>query len=284
MKIHHLNCGSLHPFGVHLVAHCLLIESPEGLILVDTGFGLQDVLKPWSRLNPFSRFLLRPELLAQETAYHQITQLGLRPEDVSHIVLTHLDFDHAGGLDDFPNAQVHLMDAERQSALAPANMRGRFRYSAGQLKNSSQWNTYYAEGEKWFGFEAVRELKGLPPEILLVPLAGHSAGHTGVAVQTDQGWILHAGDAYYFKGELENQYSCPTKLRYFQKWAETGHKMRTLNLLRLRDLAASETEDIILFCSHDPDEFLKLKQGPPQFLKKQNSFFKTQQISPLFFS
>ena len=176
------------------------------------------------------------------------------------------------------------MEVERQSALNARNRPAHLRYGLGQLTHRSNWNTYYTEGEKWFGFEAVRELKGLPPEILLIPLAGHSPGHSGVAVQTDQGWLLHAGDAYYFKGELEQDYSCPWQLRYFQKWIETGHKMRTLNLLRLRDLAASGAKDMTLFCSHDPDEFWQLKNGPPQFLKRPNSFFKTHQISPLFFS
>jgi glyoxylase-like metal-dependent hydrolase (beta-lactamase superfamily II) len=51
------------------------------------------------------------------------------------------------------------------------------------------------------GFEAVRDLDGLPPEILLVPLAGHTWGHSAVAIDTGDGWLLHAGDAYFFRGE-----------------------------------------------------------------------------------
>jgi glyoxylase-like metal-dependent hydrolase (beta-lactamase superfamily II) len=43
--------------------------------------------------------------------------LGFSPRDVRHIVLTHLDFDHAGGLDDFPWAMVHLLRRERDHAL-----------------------------------------------------------------------------------------------------------------------------------------------------------------------
>src|SRR3546814_2886084 len=61
-------------------------------------------------------------------------------------------------------------------------------------------------GERWFGFEAVRDLDGLPPEILLVPLPGHTWGHSGVAVQEDGGgWLLHAGDAYFYRGEVGSQ-------------------------------------------------------------------------------
>src|SRR2546429_4224699 len=52
-------------------------------------------------------------------------------------------------------------------------------------------------GEPWFGFRAVRDLPGLPPEILVIPLPGHTRGHIGVAVDTGAGWLLHAGDAFY---------------------------------------------------------------------------------------
>ncbi|MGP3965322.1 hypothetical protein ACTWPT_56180 [Nonomuraea sp. 3N208] len=45
----------------------------------------------------------------------------------------------------------------------------------------------------------MRQLNGLPPEILLIPLAGHSRGHSGVAVDTGATWLLHAGDAYFFR-------------------------------------------------------------------------------------
>jgi phosphoribosyl 1,2-cyclic phosphodiesterase len=43
------------------------------------------------------------------SAIEQIQKLGLRPEDVQHIFVTHLDFDHAGGISDFPNATVHIL-------------------------------------------------------------------------------------------------------------------------------------------------------------------------------
>ena len=42
--------------------------------------------------------------------------LGFSPDDVRHIVLTHLDFDHAGGIEDFPNARVHVLAREREAA------------------------------------------------------------------------------------------------------------------------------------------------------------------------
>ncbi|WP_157871168.1 MBL fold metallo-hydrolase, partial [Streptomyces aurantiacus] len=50
------------------------------------------------------RDVLRPALDLRETALHQIRQLGFRAEDVTHIVVTHFDADHVGGLADFPDS------------------------------------------------------------------------------------------------------------------------------------------------------------------------------------
>ncbi|NJL23586.1 MAG: MBL fold metallo-hydrolase, partial [Leptolyngbyaceae cyanobacterium SM1_3_5] len=109
MHIHHLNCGCMCPIGgalfdgfsrgftAELVCHCLLIETNQGLVLVDTGFGLRDVRSPDSRLSPFFIHVNNIQFESKYTAIEQIEQLGFSAQDVRHIVLTHLDFDHAGG-------------------------------------------------------------------------------------------------------------------------------------------------------------------------------------------
>ena len=90
-----------------MVCHCLLIEGAEGLILIDTGLGSADVLQPRYRLGAM-RLLLGLRLRREETAIEQIRRFGYDTRDVRHIVLTHLDLDHVGGLSDFPDARVHV--------------------------------------------------------------------------------------------------------------------------------------------------------------------------------
>src|SRR4051812_28468574 len=136
MRIHHLNCGTDCPLGGalfdgrskgltgRLVCHCLLVETDaHGLVLIDTGYGLHDVRHPHRpphpRITRTMRAMLNIKLREEETAIRQIEALGFSPSDVRHIVLTHLDFDHAGGLEDFPEAAVHLMDAEFSAAPGP---------------------------------------------------------------------------------------------------------------------------------------------------------------------
>jgi glyoxylase-like metal-dependent hydrolase (beta-lactamase superfamily II) len=121
MRIHHLSCGTMCPYGgrlmdgrpgpARLVCHCLLIETDrDGLVLVDTGFGMNDVHHPTPRLSAFFLTSMRIELDESTTARRQVEALGFSASDVTHIVLTHLDFDHAGGIQDFPGAAVHVLE------------------------------------------------------------------------------------------------------------------------------------------------------------------------------
>jgi glyoxylase-like metal-dependent hydrolase (beta-lactamase superfamily II) len=272
MRIHHLNCGTCcpaggrlfdgtsdSPFG-HLVCHCLLIETDAGLVLVDTGFGTRDIAHPTRRLSPFFLTLNNIQLRREETALAQVRALGFDPADVRHIVVTHLDFDHAGGLEDFPNAAVHVTAREREVAdeRAGGAFVGTRRYRPQQWDDMQDWRLYpFGGGERWFGFDAVRDLQGLPPEILLVPLAGHTWGHAGVAVQEDSGrWLLHAADAYFYRGEIGSErYSCPPGLRGYQRMMEVDRAARLQNQQRIRQLSLDHGDEVRIFCAHDAVEF-----------------------------
>lgn len=273
MRIHHLNCGCMCPIGgalfdgfsrgltAHLVCHCLLIETEQGLVLLDTGFGARDVQSPDSRLSSFFIHFNNIQFDRKYTAIAQIEQLGFSARDVRHIVLTHLDFDHAGGLEDFPEATVHLMQSELTTAQNRRGFIARGRYRPRQWDEVKHWQYYTATGEPWFGFEAVRDLKGLPPEILLIPLVGHTQGHAGIAIRTSQGWLLHAGDAYFYREEMNaSQPRCTPGLKAYQWMMEVDRAARLLNQARLRQLASDRPQEVSLFCSHDAVEFKTLAQ------------------------
>jgi glyoxylase-like metal-dependent hydrolase (beta-lactamase superfamily II) len=270
MRIHHLSCGSLCPrggrliggegglrSGAEVVCHCLLIESSDGLVLLDTGFGRDDARNP-ARLGQPVRALLRPRPRLAETAVAQVEGLGFAPGDVRHIVATHLDLDHSGGLPDFPEAEVHVFAPELAAALAPS-LRERSRYLDAHLRHGPRWVEHRSEagGDRWFGFESVGILPGLDVELALIPLVGHSRGHTGVAVDAGERWLLHCGDAYFNHAEVATPPSCPPGLRFFQRLTAADNRSRTANAERLRELAASHGDDVTLFCSHDSHELAR---------------------------
>ncbi len=257
MRVHHLNCGSMCPAGgllpasampAHMPCHCLLIETEQGLVLVDTGMGTADAEDP-KRLG-VSRFLLNASGDPAETAIRQVEALGFRASDVQHIVATHLDLDHAGGVPDFPHAKVHLLDAEWRAAHERATMPERSRYRPVQFADHADWARYeVGAGERWFGFEAVRELEGLPPELLLIPLPGHSRGHAGVAVDTGDGWLLHAGDAFFDRHTITGG-KVPWAVSLFERLTAIDRHAAAENRARLAELHAA-SDGVRIFCAHD---------------------------------
>ncbi len=274
MRIHHLNCISTCPLGGklmdgrsdsivqrgHLACHCLLVEAANSLVLVDTGLGLRDVADPQSRLSKFFLSMVAPEFRNEMTAARQVAALGFDPRDVRHIVLTHLDFDHAGGLDDFPHAKVHMMQEERHHASLQKTWLDRQRFRPQQWSSQAQWTTYDpGVGENWFGFECVSALDGLPPEILLVSLMGHTFAHAGVAINTGNRWLLQAGDAYFFRAEMDpvNPW-CTPGLKFYQTLMEKDRSARLRNQKRLRELRRARSQEVEIFCAHDIVEFERL--------------------------
>lgn len=276
MRIHHLNCVSTCPAGGHLMdgrtpgvltrgqlcCHCLLVESGQGLVLVDTGLGLRDCASPRTRLSAFFLALLSPDLREEMTAARQIERLGFRRGDVRHIVLTHLDFDHAGGLDDFPEASVHMMAAERDYAVLQKTWLDRQRFRPQQWYDTRpRWKVHAPDrGGRWFGFDCVSDIPGLPPELLMVPLPGHTHGHAGIAVRGDDGrWLLQAGDAYFHHREMDLQRPwCTPGLRLYQTLMEKDRRRRLGNQRRLRDLKRRHGAEVRICCGHDPVEFEQL--------------------------
>lgn len=263
MRIHHLNCGSVRqieatyegPAPAHVVNHCLLVETDsDDLVLIETGLGTGDIRNPDDTLGAQWVELVQPVLAEEETALRQVADLGYEHEDVRHIIVTHLDVDHCGGLPDFPGAQVHVLRAELAAAQAEAPSS---RYRPAHWAHGPKWVTYTPEpGREWYGFTCV-QAEGLPEEILLVPLGGHTAGHTGVAVRDDGRWLLHCGDAYYYHKEVQDDPHPHPILDLVQTSSEVHHDLRLGTQARLRELVRNYGAEVSLISAHDPWEFAR---------------------------
>lgn len=239
-----------------LVCHVLLLETDrDGLILVDTGFGTRDV---GARSLPWAFIAMAGAALdPQETAIARVHALGFDPRDVRHVVPTHLDLDHAGGLPDFPWATVHANAREHAAAMRRAGRDG-VRYRPEHWRHGPRWELYGDEGEAWFGLRVV-PLRGVEADIALVPLRGHSAGHCGVAVRHGVGWLLHAGDAYATRHEvLSDPPFCPVGHAVFHAAISVDRGARRGAIASLRKLA----RQVDVFCAHDAVEFRKAAGSP----------------------
>jgi glyoxylase-like metal-dependent hydrolase (beta-lactamase superfamily II) len=265
LRVHHLDCATMCPLGGaragavdRMVGHCLLVETGQGLVLVDTGFGAHDV----ARLPASFRWSSRPDLRPERTARAQVRALGFRPEDVRHLVLTHLDLDHAGGLSDFPWAEVHVLREEHAAAVSRRGLRARVRYLPSQWAHGPRWRLH-DPGSEWRGFEAVRAIPGLPTELLLVPLAGHTRGHQAVAVDAGDRWLLHVGDLWFHRGRQAGV-DQPRSLQLFERAMAEDRDALSANQARVRALAGAHA-DLHVFCAHDEEQWRALAdQGPRQ--------------------
>jgi glyoxylase-like metal-dependent hydrolase (beta-lactamase superfamily II) len=267
-SIKHLNCVTMSPRAPgamtpdRMVAHCLLVEGPNGLTLVDTGFGTADIAE--KRMGRAFIALMGAALDPAETAVAQVLAAGYQVEDVTDIVVTHLDLDHAGGLGDFPKAKVHVFADELAAATARKTVKEKNRYISAQWAHGPDWVEHtlpdqQSAGDSWLGFDSVRAVSD---DVLLIPLRGHTRGHCGVAVKRPSGgWFLHAGDAYFSHGEKELPPTCPSGLSMFQTFVQIDKKARHANQDRLRTLHAEHgpdsgaAETVTIFSAHDSVEY-----------------------------
>lgn len=251
-SLYHLNCGSLHPLFPRMqsIVYCLLLETNDGLLLVDTGFGLQDYASPSIMMRGFLRLMGSPRD-ERETALRQVQSLGYAAEDVRHIVLTHLHLDHAGGLPDFPHAKVHVHRNEYQTMLRPKGLieRGHDRR---HWCHKPDWVLYDEVDGEWFGFDSIRVGNDLLPEIFLIPLHGHTRGHCGVAIRTGEGWLFHCGDAASPFHHTVDPHDLPSKLHtlgFIPGWVT--RRLIGPHVEKIRQLVRQQRGNVQVISSHD---------------------------------
>jgi len=252
MKIHHLNCGSLKPPfpDIHSIVYCLLIETSSGLVLIDTGFGRQDYSNPARKMRFFLAWMGTPRDL-NETALFQVQALGYKPEDVKHIIQTHLHIDHAGGLADFPWADIHVHEHEYQVILKPKGFL-EFAYVQEHWQHNPKWIRHQKPILDWFGFEATQVLSTPEVGFLFIPLPGHTQGHCGVAIGKPRNWLLHCGDAaspFYRGADLHNRDKAVQKLNFLPK--SLANRIMGGHMPRLRKLLKDHREEVRTISTHD---------------------------------
>jgi glyoxylase-like metal-dependent hydrolase (beta-lactamase superfamily II) len=260
VKVHHLNCGTLYPLGCgEMVCHVLLVETSNGLVLIDSGFGTRDCDDPARRVGP-SRHLIRPVLDPAQAAVNQVERLGFQPDDVRHIVVTHFDGDHIGGISDFPEAQIHVTSAEAHGALRAPSRGEKVRFRAVQWAHGPKIVEHTPEGEKWRGFAAAKELDEVAPGIVMISLPGHTRGHACVAVDAGHRWLLHCGDSFFHHGTVDGTVSVPRALAAFEWTVAFDRDMVRQNHTRLVELFERREPDMTMMCSHDRKLYEQTKE------------------------
>lgn len=171
--------GDPHDGPMPLAYYIWVVRDAQRLYLIDTGF-LEDMAIKRHRT------LLRTPMAGLEL-------LGIAPEDITEIVITHMHNDHVGSFDAYPNARFHLQDAEmafatgRHMCCEPLRRPYEVDHVAGLIRLAYRDRVVFHRGDAQIG-----------PGISLHRLGGHTDGQQVVRVHTARGWVVLASDASHF--------------------------------------------------------------------------------------
>lgn len=214
-----------------------LIQTDDGTnVLIDTGFPREMIGAYREATSP------SPRVEEEEYVVNRLAALGLTPRDIHYLIATHLDGDHAGGHDEFPESEIVIQGAH----LAMAREHERFQ------RTRDHWD---APGLRYRTVDGDTELL---PGITLIETSGHKPGHQSVLVRLPEtGPVLLAIDAIPRMDQRDPE----TRTVGTADMDEAGVRASTRKLM---DLAAREGVTLIIH-GHDPDQWRTLKKAPDYY-------------------
>lgn len=239
-KLYILNCGEGHSNdesrwspGVNVgvprdvTDNCYLIHHSSGWFLWDTGIVDAIADKPEGSGDPASILWKRPKKLSA-----QLAELGVKPDDIKAMAVSHTHPDHIGNVDMFPNTMLYVQKAEYDWPL-PLGL-GRFKPEHPVTK-----------------LEGDRDVFG-DGSIMLVSTPGHTPGHQSLLVRLPHtGALLLSGDATHFKSNWE------------ARRVPGGNFNADQTIASMKKMADPlEKEHAQLWINHDKDQSATLKYSP----------------------
>ena len=236
LRVHVLRSGTVRPPlrrgplspRADLPVWCFLIEHPaQGLILVDTGLGQQPLpahLQRYYRPEPFP------------TAAQRLSALGIRPEELSAVLLSDLDIDHTGGIRDLRGARRFLVSEEEYYWT------GRTVFARRQPRalweNDIRFEAYYVRAAAWAPAQHALDLFG-DGSVVSVLTPGHTFGNCTTMLTWNGSRLLLAGNAVRRGRTLEDD----TVYHHFRQ---------DKTVAWLRETSAAP-DCLGVFATHDPD-------------------------------
>lgn len=249
LRVTAVNCGSLtldkgvlmtgSSGTITIPTSAYIIEHPKhGLMLFDTGINYrvadpEDAEIYWG---PGVREAFGCSLERHQAIDQQLEKLGYNVNDVKTIVLSHMHFDHAGGMCHFPNATFVVQKKELRYAWWPDQF-SKAVYCFNDYKNTRDYRFVQLEGDvDLFDDGSIR----------LVTTLGHSPGHQSMILRLEnRGNVFLGADASH----LQDAYNTLTAMPYdwsIERVTDTYHRIRQWQLAGME-----------LVFSHDPEDYMK---------------------------
>jgi glyoxylase-like metal-dependent hydrolase (beta-lactamase superfamily II) len=219
-----------------------LIEHPKGLVLFDTGIAPEAIDDPAAVYGRELADALGMVATPDQRLDRQLAAVGYDVADVTHVICSHMHFDHSGGHHLFPGARFYVGQGELAFAHFPDPI-GAFCYIPDQLARLRDFD--------W------REVPGVDVDLfgdgslVILFMPGHTPGELSLKVRLASRTFILTGDAVHLRAALENEFHFPID-------ADTKSALRTVRRIkRLR-----ESEEATVWITHDPDDWAELKHAP----------------------
>jgi N-acyl homoserine lactone hydrolase len=239
LKLFGCVCGQFHSPGagmgmdgdrVTVPIPFYVLEHPDGVAVFDSGLPAAMIDRSESYLKALQTQDLDVTLTPQETLTSHLERLDIDPARVRWAVISHLHFDHAGGLRELPNATVVVQRREWEAGF--------------ERELSDKYGLrkrYFDLGHPVQLVDGEHDLFG-DGTAVTVPSYGHTPGHQSLRVKSDQGDHLLVGDACYHCGVVES--------RRFPNYSDSAAMNRSLDAL-----LASRGPDTVMVWGHDPAQW-----------------------------
>lgn len=245
------NFGPMEP-PIQIPVGFFVIKHPMGNVLYDTGNNDKIITDPSYWGEAFKA--LKPVNTPDVAIDVQLKKIGLTPDDIKYVVVSHMHLDHGGNVAKFPNSTLIIQRAEINYAMFPDEP------FTGPFIPGDAWALRAPTGS---GKPNAMKMVILEDEdmdifrdgsIVVKSSRGHTAGHQMMLVRLPKlGSTVLTGDNVYFRENVEKSIPPNLVLAY-----DPAGIMRAYEWIRF--MAASEGADF--FTSHDPDAFKAMKKAP----------------------
>lgn len=224
-----------------------VLQRGDEIIVVDTGYDEEEATR-------------RGRPILREPA-EALAGIGIKAEDVTTLIVTHLHYDHAGGLRQFPNATIHLQQIEMAFATGPCMCHDTLRAPFTSEHICDVVRRIYS-GRCIFHDGDGEVAEGVTVHCV----GGHSRGLQAVRVRTDVGWLCLASDAshYYENVFARKPFPIVVDLENMLTGFDTIKKLASKKNLIIPGHDPLVTE---IFPRSGPEYSFRLDQGPTKELE-----------------
>ena len=230
-----------HRFIISCPISAYLLDTESGWVLIDTGFDPANIRDLAAMNENFFRHGIYPPVVSPEHRLdRQLEAIGIGLQDIGHVIITHLHFDHTGYLKYFPHATVSIQRREHAFGFS------------GRTTIANLVSDFDLPSVRWHLVNGDWEVM---PGLTMIDTRGHTEGHQSAVVELkNSGLIVLPFDA----GDLQENFD-----QEILPGEAVDDQAAMAAILRLKGITATRNGTMILF--HDPVAIQATRLAPQYY-------------------